>query len=224
MRILGTIEWEEVIRVWLRSEWYKPPRTLQADRKLVDHPDLSDPDENTERLTLLCIDRGRSPIISLLPSVPNAKLVNVTPGDLSELYIVPTPEWYMDTGGTYMLTDTLANLKPGRCVNYGNGFQPINTYADVRAKTRYLAGYDASTTDEALILIAPREDGPYTIIDGTHRAAALYLNHLQSTNMPWKAILIDRPEVAYCRWHIDSRIAREAIRNYSSAAAQGSLR
>ena len=109
-------------------------------------------------------------------------------------------------------------------MNYGNGFQPLNTYADIMARSSYLANYDAPTTDEALILIAPSRSGPYTIIDGTHRAVALYINYLQSPNMPWKAILIDHPQISYSRWYIDSRIAREAIKNYRSAAIQGLLK
>jgi hypothetical protein len=83
--------------------------------------------------------------------------------------------------------------------------------------------YDATTTGEALILIASNESGPFTIIDGTHRATALYLNHLKEPNTPWKGILICDDRVAESRWFINSQQARLQIWQMGLFASHGLL-
>lgn len=208
MEILRTVPWEEAIRVWLDSEWYRLPGGV--DRRLIDNPDLTDAEENSERLTVLSLHLNRSPILSLLPAVAIAKLVNIEFGDLPKLYIVPSSDWYRDTNGTFLLSDASAYLRPGR-----------------RAKIATLEGnlvnYDATTTDQLLILIAVNEDGPYTIIDGNNRAIALHNLHLRRHNMPWRAILIDDPQISHCIWYIESRLAKSNIANLAKLAGLGRL-
>jgi hypothetical protein len=208
MQILRTIPWEEAIRTWLDSEWYRLPGNI--NRVLVDNPDLTNAEENSERLTALCLHLGRAPILSLLPTVATVKLVNIEPSDLPKLYIVPSSDWYRDTNGTFRLSDASTYLRPAR-------------RAKIAALENNLANYDNATTDQVLILIAVDEDGPYTMIDGNHRAIALHNLHLRNANMPWHTILIDDPRILYCIWYVESPLARANIANMRRAAAQGRL-
>jgi|ERR1035441_1104233 hypothetical protein len=209
MEILGTIPWEEVLRVWLGSEWYRLPGNM-VDRGLIDNPDLADAEENSERLTALCLYLNRAPILSLLPAVTVAKLVNIEPGDLPKLYIVPSNDWYRDTNGTFLLSDASTYLRPAR-------------RAKIASLEGNLVNYDNTTTDQLLIFIAVNEGGPYTIIDGNHRAIALHNLHLRNPNMPWRAILIDDPRILYCIWYIESRLAKANFANMRRAAGLGLL-
>lgn len=133
----------------------------------------------------------------------------------------------MDTGGTFRLVDTAANLAAGREFLYGHIRQPIEHLARVNAIAPRLADYDAATTDEVLILIAADGSGPYTIIDGTHRAAALYRNYLTEPNMPWKPwkgfLVVDRA-IAESLWHIESQKAEQSIAQFRQFVELGVLR
>jgi hypothetical protein len=208
MEILGTISWEGIVREWLDSEWYRLPGN--GDRGLIDNPDLTNAEENSERLTALCLNLNRAPILSLLPRVTVAKRVKIEPSDLPELYIIPSVDWYRDTNGTFLLSDASTYLRPTR-------------RARIAALEGNLVNYDCTATDQLLILIATGEDGPYTIIDGNHRAIALHNLHLRNPNMPWRAILIDDPRILCCIWYIESRLAKANIANMREAARIGRL-
>jgi hypothetical protein len=123
-------------------------------------------------------------------------------------------------GGTFHLVDTAANLAADRGLLSPQGPQPIEHLAKVDAIAPTLAGYNCTTTREVLILIAANRSGPYTIIDGTHRAAALYRRHLSQPNMPWRGILVADPAIAQSLWHIESPRAAANIGNLKRAAAQ----
>jgi hypothetical protein len=205
---------------WLRSERHKPGAP-SINGNLLDQPDLTDETEN--RLRLLALRSYRGPIIDPLPAGVQPHLVTIEAIDLDKLYIVPTFDWFLDTGGTFRLIDTAANLKPGRGYLSPQGPQAIAHYQEVTTRSKYLADYDATTTDEFLILIAASDAGPYTIIDGTHRATALYLNHLEAPNLPWRAMLLSDPRMANCLWHIESPQARTAIRTNQMLVSGGSL-
>lgn len=103
-------------------------------------------------------------------------------------------------------------------------FQRINHLAAVEALASKLVDYDATTTGEVLILITADKIGPYTIIDGTHRAAALYRNHLTEPNLPWLGLLAVDPAMAGCQWHIESDQAEANIRAFRQLRLLGALR
>jgi hypothetical protein len=86
-----------------------------------------------------------------------------------------------------------------------------------------LADYDARTTNEVLILISQNDDGPYVIIDGTHRATALYSNQLSGqANLPWKGLLITHAQMRRDQWYVQSVPKR--IEMCNAWVQQGRLR
>lgn len=200
MQVLGSASRDQMVLEWLRSERFKPGAPA-VSAGLLDEPDLTDAAENRTRFDALY--SYRHPIISQVPSGVEPVWVSIEARDLPHLHIVPTFDWFLDTGGTFRLTDTARHLRPGRGYLSPTGRVAIEHHRKVMAKVAYLAGYDAAATGEVIILIARDIAGPYTIIDGTHRSTALYLSHLKTPNMPWKGMLLAGARIAGCGWNVD---------------------
>jgi hypothetical protein len=207
MQIMQPTTADELIQVWQRSE-------LGASG-----PDLTEERQAEIRTNWY---RDRNVILKELPSQMSPVWVNIEEADLTKLYILPCWEWFLDTGNTFRLIDTAENLESTRELRLSPRHQTIGHLTKVDDIVDKLADYDAAATSEALILIAANMSGPYTIIDGTHRATALYRNY--QTNMPWKGILIVDQVISSCRWHIASPTAIAVIAELRRLAAVGALR
>ena len=211
-------DWHEAVLEWLRSEGQNLPLSpSEREQLLGDNADIRSEADNTRRLNLLRIDLQRYVIIDQLnlPDDPLVQRVKIEEGDLRELYIVPTPDWYLDTGHTFRLPDTVENLKSGRGYNFGNGPKDIGHHQKVIEIAANFTDCDPETTKQALILVSPTKDGPYIIIDGTHRATALYRNHLKNRpNMPWIGILISYDQFRESVFYINSELARRAMETW----------
>jgi hypothetical protein len=210
VRILRPSSRNELILAWLYSEW---PRTDPA-RPLVDQADLADAAQNTTRTQMLFSIRAN--ILQELPYAMRPDLVDIEEADIASLYVIPCSEWYLDSGRTFRLADVAANLAPGRHL--------VDHLAKVDSIASLLAAYEAPTTREVLILNAADRAGPYTIIEGTHRAAALHRNHLAKPNMPWRAILVADPSIKQSQWHIESLQAQRTLNLCAWAVELGQLR
>lgn len=190
MQFLESITIHEFRLEWLRSEWKeewnepgKPP-----DRNLIDNPDLNSTTENNKRASLLTIGLHRGQIIYNMPSIKDVQRIAIEPSDLQKLYLVSSTEWNTRTGGNYRLTDTTRTLKPG-------------SDTDVKV-TAILNKLGDKLAGEVIILVATNRLGPYSIIDGNHRAIALYRRYLQNPQMPpWRSLLIVDPEMQMSPWH-----------------------
>jgi hypothetical protein len=223
MRTIEPTTREELTLVWLTSEWDRVPLPAPLDRQLIDDPDLTDRAQNKARTALLY--RIRAAILKELPDEMSPVWVDVEEADLLKLYILPCFDWYLDTGGTFRLVDTAVHLAAGREFDDGQSRYLIeNHLAKVDAIAPGIVGYDAASTDEVVILIAANRSGPYTIIDGTHRATALYRNYLTGTKMHWRGILVVNQAIAECKWHIESPRAQANMAQFKQAAELGVLR
>jgi hypothetical protein len=49
-----------------------------------------------------------------MPTDAPVRWVLIEETDLVKMFIVPSIDWYPDTGGTFRLVDTAENLRPGR--------------------------------------------------------------------------------------------------------------
>jgi hypothetical protein len=211
---------EEVILTWLRSEWSGLDCGTPSDRAIIDNANMDDDRENARRKWLL---RHRSIILNEIPPGASVYCVLIEEIDLSNLYIIPSGDWYLDTGRSFRVIDTPANLRPGRSADPGLRFGSIEHYDKVRVISQYMSTHSTALS-EALILISPTATGPYTIIDGTHRAAALYDNHLREPNMPWDGILICDPLIEQSAWFITSKVRQLNIAQFQLMASQQLLR
>lgn len=225
MRVLRPSDWNEVVLVWLRSEGKGLNLPAPDRERLIEKPDPRNQADNIERSNLLRNALGRSVIIDRLGPVSSmsVKLVEVEGEDLPKLHIIPTPHWYLDTGGNFRLSSVETNLKPARKIRTGFLNEDIEIFQKVERLRKQLAGYATTATDEILIIIATADAGPHIIIDGNHRATALYLNNLNTPNTPWNALLITGPEIARSPWNISSPVAQSAINIWKSWATMGNL-
>jgi hypothetical protein len=219
---LNAVDWNEVVLQWLTIE--KDDLGLSAaDRvRLIDNADRNNGADNTHRLILLL--RRKPWIFDVLCRAPDAEVrwVNIHEADLPRLYIVPSNDWYLDTGRSFLLSDLPGNLQPDRSVDDGHGPWYPRHEERIEELQNRLADYDAKSTEHALVLIAPSEAGPYTIIDGNHRAGALCM--LPNRRLPWRGILAVGPGIADSRWYANSAMAQAVMQSMEMEAGAGRLK
>jgi hypothetical protein len=176
MIFAGPATRDEVNLHWLRSEWSKLRLPSEA-RHLIDSPDLTHPAQNAERSRIL--HNYRSFILDYIPGDARYRHVQVEADDLPRLFLLTCWDWFLDTGRMFALTNTPAHLKHGRGGNISGKREADDHLRTVEQKRVHLRDYEADASDEYLILVATKDSGPYTIIDGTHRAAALLAMRLR---------------------------------------------
>jgi len=179
---------DEVFLAWLTSEWkteWNDP-SRSPSRELLDKADPKDYTENKQRADLLLQDLGRAKILAYMPPIVGAQRVVVEENDLAKLYLVSSSEWLARTRKKFRLIDNVGPLAD----------------ADTDRKIEMIdARFGDAIADQSLILIAANQSGPYSIIDGNHRAIALYRRYARQLNTPWKGILITHPQMSGSAWH-----------------------
>ncbi len=172
MKIVKPIKADIVWHTWLQSEWFR----IEQDNHEISHliplvlnPNFGDENENKIRLETLRLRRGL--IIDKMPDGTNWFEVEIEEKDINNLFIIPSPDWFMDTNGTFKLSALGENLKPGRGSRI-HGMENIDHFQEVQRKVKYLSEHSEIESQELPIIIATQNSGPYTIIDGTHRVGA----------------------------------------------------
>lgn len=210
----------EVIGAWLRSEWsYTVRKVPDADRRLIDRPDFSNPRQNAARRKLLRLRRGN--LVDALPVNTVWSLVTMQPQDFAQVFILPSFDWYLDTGGTFRLLETRSHLQPGRGFLSEQGKRRRTLHHHhVQNILRKRQGNPSTWAADPIIIVTATTGGPWTIIDGTHRATAF----VQTA--------IDVSLTAYCGysrlmrrygWHIESAGARNRIARARKYIVKGEL-
>jgi hypothetical protein len=218
VRHVRDVSLDEVYFFWLRSEQRLHPN---LDQGLVASFDPGDQTAIVKRKALLRSVRGA--ILDRLPPGPTCQEVLVDESDLPNVYLITCFDWFADTGGTFRLLDTLDHLAPGRTYDFGRGIEHIEHYRKVEDSMDFLARENPELVDEYLVLIATDPVGPFTIIDGTHRATALLHMHQSQPTLPWKAFLMLAPDMATCTWHIEASAMPSKVRELQELTRQGRL-
>lgn len=213
----------EMRHAWLKSEWFRiKNHYLDTNQKILDSPNFEDEKENELRRQLL-IRRG--PILDSLPRDITWYAVEVEQVDVEKLYIIPIFDWFLDTGETFRLVDAIVNLAPNRgYYNQSRETCAIDHFNEVSRKLSFWECGKEAQANERLILVATETKGPFTIIDGTHRAVA-YLKKEKdaSDTFPWKGYLGISPNCGTYRWHIESDGAKQHIELCKINASRGIL-
>lgn len=220
MIFVGPATRDEVNLHWLRSEWSKLQLPEEA-RYLIDSANLNDSVQNGERARILSASRHF--ILDYIPGDARYRYVRVEEDDLPGLFILTCWDWFLDTGRMFALTNTLTHLQHGRGGDIGGRRVPIDHLRTVGEKIPYIRNYEADAPYEYLILVATKETGPYTIIDGTHRAAALLVEHQEKPTTPWNAILIDSMNMTANRWHVGFADAPQIVSGLNALADDGDI-
>lgn len=170
----------------MRNELHKPPYTkLPAEQQalvqqLARNPDLSNPTENHQRKQALWW--RRAPLLDRLPSDVTWYKGRLEDGDLLDLRAPARCGW--------------DELCPGGVLR--------NLRSDMAERFRDFEDYvKREDFEPELIMISVRTSGPYTLIDGTNRAAAMLLAYrdVGTTYAGGRAYVGLSPQMNRCLWY-----------------------
>lgn len=175
MKYIQLTDEHKVYSQWLKSELYRVRKSLlPSEIVLIESPNLQSSQDNMIRKDLLRNIYTRAIIIDSLPPNIIWHEVIIESGDIDKMYILPTVDWFMDTGKTFRVKDTISNLAPNRGYNLSPTLRGnVSHYQKI--KDMSVSG----NTDYSDIVIVSSgfTDNLYTIIDGTHRSTFLYKNN-----------------------------------------------
>jgi hypothetical protein len=198
MKILSLSNENQIILKWLISELYRvKPNLDQYEINLIEKANLNNSLENDRRKTLLFYKFGRIAIWKEIPKISEWLEVEIEEVDIDRLYILPVYDWYLDTGRSFKLIDTIENLSPDRGYKFENiPRQQILHYEKITNMIRN----PPTDLNGVVIITSNIEKGLYTIIDGTHRSSVLAkkgrLVHL-------RAYIGIAPNLSNCIWSIE---------------------
>jgi hypothetical protein len=157
--------------------------------RLVVRPNFGDIDENTARHIFLFSYRW--PLLSKLPTPVQWHSATLQPGDLEKLRLI---------GGNCGWDDKAENNVLGG-VRFPGTFDAASRRA-ISACLKRVVAADPHEEWLTLLLIAQTPDGPYTILDGNHRAAAMMLAKRgdKFAEAEVRAYIGVSPEMTRCLW------------------------
>lgn len=204
MTISGPTTKSALILEWLRSE---TPDLALIDQSLGDviHADLAsrsqafdrligpdadpgDAEENAARLCFAILSRWvRLPFVAALPTGAGYSVVEVEEDDIDDVYVIGSDEWRTESSGTFQLTKTAENL------GSPTPRSPLAASPQLPQIRELRAAFERGEfdRDRSRLVLLSRGSAPYTVLEGNHRAVALWQAHGgPRTTLPWPAILV----------------------------------
>ncbi len=170
---------DQVVAAWLKAEVASPRFghnlcLTDVDRRIIERPDLNDPGENALRRQLLCY---RDDILTTIPNDTEWWEAELMAEDLASLLAINYPVWEIYSGGTGRLVKVARVVRGGERPTANDprtadGLMAIQ--ANVQGIYRALA--DGKTVGP-LVLLGKTAAGPFTVLEGNKRAAALCWRH-----------------------------------------------
>ena len=196
MKILSHISKDKVYTSWLQSELYRKEKDLTKEEiVIIKNPNFANEGEASKREKLLLDKYGRSAILARLPAELEWHESEFEPQDVDKLYILPVFDWYMDTGETFKVSDTLIHLSDTR----GYHLPQLGSAEVLHFQTVNKIIESPPEDFGEVILIASSQDGPYTVIDGTHRSVAL----LKMGKLIGSDCFVGVGNLSQCIWSIE---------------------
>ncbi len=180
MRRLRRATFSEVIAAWLQAEIGSPRfghhlRLGEVDRSVVERPDLNDPAENSLRRHLL---RYRDDILTGIPEDTEWWEAELAGEDLSGVLHINYRAWDIYSAGTGRLLRVAEAIRDDASPVAADDTQIGDGLAAIR---EHVAGiFHALAAGKAagpLVLLGRSATGPFTVIEGNKRAAALCWRH-----------------------------------------------
>ena len=172
MKIIKPIPLEYVEYDFLKAEWYKsffnPVRG--KFKHLIENPDFSNSEHNRLRRELLWA--WRRPLLQRLPNNISWFLASLDEGDFSELFIIREIGWETTFGNTKKLKDVATAILDG-IEDKGVGFDLIEAIKKQIGVQPFR---------EKLLVISTNLQGPYTVVEGNHRAVAFHKQLIETNN------------------------------------------
>jgi hypothetical protein len=213
MIIISHTDKHRVYAEWLKSELYRRKVLASVEEiSLIENPDLRNDDQNAKREMLLLREYNRAPILHRLPAAIDWNEVRTEAEDTEKLFLLPVFDWYLDSGRTFRLADVAGHLSPHRGSRIpgvtitGSHWQKIAAMALPQEGLGYL------------IVISTRTDGPYTIIDGVHRA----VKRLLDNNLTGASCFLGLAgDLSQCSWSIERDDLQKHLQGLDKLVEQG---
>ncbi len=217
MKIINTSTKDKVYAAWLKSEFYRMKDNLSQEQiALIEKTNFDDQAENAQRENLILNVYGRKPIMDHVPVDILWHEVEIEKEDLENLYILAIWDWFVDTGRTFKLSGVVKNLSSGHGHRISN-FPP--GAADHKLKIdEMLKVMDKNV--QGIVLISSSKDGPFTIIDGTHRSSLLAI---KDSLLGTKAYLGIAADLSKCVWVPECENYEQTIAELNRVVNEGYL-
>ena len=181
LEIRNEVDGQAVLAAWLRSDWNSPARREIEFRlfiwnvgpDLIERPRLDTRWEHWLRVKLL--EGLKEPVWERLPEDTLWREARAAPADVPEWRTRPGEAvWDILSGGSGRIADAAACARAGqlpRGCPVRNAHQCQATLDLIR---RIARGIERRPITDPILLLAPGESGPFTILDGHKRAAAVH--------------------------------------------------
>jgi hypothetical protein len=195
MQIIRQIPFEEVIQAWLKAEWFSDffdPVRNYIPQSLIDDEDFSNQQNSELRHWLL--RALRFIMLDLLPANITWHSATYERADMNRTFIVPSMDWGPVSQNTYQPYAIMQNLNT-------NDSHAVKI-RDIRASL--------STIDRRLILVTSDINSVLTIIEGNHRAIAIFADALDrgAQDPIIREVFVGvSPNMRQYRFHIEQYIA-----------------
>jgi hypothetical protein len=188
----------------------------EEEIRVIENPNLEIDEENSRRENLLFNTYGRSAILDKLPDKINWYKGSLEESDLDNLYILAIWDWFLDTGKTFRLSLIPSNLSSShghRVSNFPAGA------ADHKSKIEEMAQSMSGNFGD-IVAIGSSKTGPYTIIDGTHRASLLTMSGGLIGTLVYLGVASD---LSQCVWTPEWLNYKESLSELNRLVDEGHL-
>ncbi len=191
MQIRKEVDGRAVLAAWLMSDWNSPARPeiefrlaiWNVDVDLIERPRLDSRWDHWVRVKLL--EGLKEPVWERLPEDTRWMEAAATPADVAGWRSRPGEAgWDILSGGSGRIADVAACAHAGQLPRGCPMREAHQCQATLDLIRRMARGIERRPITDPVILLAPTEGGPFTILDGHKRAAAAH----------WVGALDGRPE------------------------------
>ena len=193
MKVTGALSSAEVMHEFLLSEWYKD-WFRQFEAQGIDPLSLNPKDLKDAESIMTLLSTIRGPILAQLPIDIDWKTGELEVGDFGELLVIREAGWANTFGANKSLREVAGQIRITQNETGGVNIPQIIEMKDAIGTSHF---------EERIILIAAREDGPYTVLDGNHRAVAFQMKTDETgsiAHLPTEVILGVSKSMRSCAW------------------------
>ena len=181
MEIRNEVDSRAVLAAWLRGDWNSPARqeiefrlsVWNVGTELIERPRLDSRWEHWVRVKLL--EGLKEPVWERLPVDTRWMEAAATPADVAEWRTRPGDAvWDMLSRGSGRIADVAACARAGQLPRGCPVREAHQCQTALDLIRRIARGLDRHPIADPILLLAPAESGPFTILDGHKRAAAAH--------------------------------------------------
>lgn len=181
MQIGKPVDGRAVLAAWLQNDWNSAARqeiefrlhVWNAGADLIERPRLDSLWDHWVRQKVL--EGFREPVWERLPEDTRWVEALADPGEAGDWYVLPgDAAWDILSGGSGRIAQVAAGARAGELPRHVPVREAHRCQSCLDGVKRIARGIQRRPIRDPLLLLAPAEAGPYTVLDGHKRAAAAY--------------------------------------------------